>query len=116
MPPINAADTMGVMPPVSSIVDASRLIEFSAIMIARDSGWRRGTWASSSACSYTCTRMPVRVVADGRISVSNGNASSSCTYSERALPRERRKKNRATRSANPLRDTARPMVSTPMTK
>jgi hypothetical protein len=51
MPPISAAATMGVMPPVSNTVEASRLMELSAIMIARASGARGGTWASSKACS-----------------------------------------------------------------
>ena len=104
------------MPPVSKMVDASRLVELNDIITARASPWRRGTFAMSSASSYTCTRMPVRVVAEGRISVSSGIAASSCKYSDNALPRERCRKNSATRSAKPLRCTARPIVSTPIRK
>ena len=51
MPPIKAAATIGVMPPVISTVEARRLIEFSAIITALASGAWRGTPAMSSACN-----------------------------------------------------------------
>ena len=116
IPPMSPAATMGVMPPVKSTVEARRLIEFNAIMTARARGAPVGTPLSSSAWSYTCTRMPVRVVAEGRRRVSRGKAISSCRYSASGRPRQPRRNRCATRSARPLRCTASPIVSTPIRK
>jgi len=74
--PMSPAATMGVMPPVSRIVEESRFTEFNSIITARASGAPRGTRASSSAWSYTCTRMPVRALAEGSRSVRSGIARS----------------------------------------
>lgn len=79
MPPRRAEATTGVMPPVSSTVEARRLSELRASMTARASGVPCGTPLSARACSYTCRRMAVRVVAEGSSRVSSGNASSICT-------------------------------------
>jgi ATP-dependent phosphoenolpyruvate carboxykinase len=49
--PISPAATIGVMPPVSRMVDDSRFTEFSTSMIARASGAPGGTRPSASAWS-----------------------------------------------------------------
>jgi hypothetical protein len=51
MPPMMAALITGVMPPVSSAVDASRLIEDSASITALAIGAPRGTAASVNTSS-----------------------------------------------------------------
>jgi len=49
--PMRPAATMGVMPPVSKIVEESRFTELSSIITARASGAPRGTRPSSRAWS-----------------------------------------------------------------
>ena len=51
IPPMMAALITGVMPPVNSAVDASRLIEDSASMTALATGAPRGTAASANTSS-----------------------------------------------------------------
>ncbi|GBD11384.1 hypothetical protein HRbin23_01047 [bacterium HR23] len=107
---------IGVMPPVSRVVDARRLMELRASIIPLERGARLPRPARARASSYTYTNIPVRAVAEGTKTVIRGKEATICQNMRMGLPPERAMAHRAKRLANPLLCTASPIPSTPSRK